>query len=479
MHPVLRSIAVSLLVGTFATSGSAQQFADFELVLRPVRYEIELRPDFDAEVLHGSVRLSVTNVGTQPTAVLPLMLYRLMEVSALSDANGRAVPFTQTVVAYEDFGKLQATYVEATLPEPIAPGGTATVDVEWGGYLLGYTETGMSYVQDRIDPAFTILRPDARAYPEIAVPSIAAIRRAGFAPSFTYRVSVTVPDSLEVAALGRLVERTVTDGLATYVYESQQLAWRMDFAIARYEILEHEGHRVFFFPQDSLGGARVMKNLSECLALFTDWFGPLRGDPRFTVIEIPDGWGSQTDVTGIIQAAAAFRDLERSVEVYHEVSHLWNVNPTDGPSPRWNEGLASFLQERAAEHLDGRSGAVAETAERMLERSVRFFEERPQYADVPLVDYGVHEITGLSYRMGMVFFTVLHELVGPDRFNRIVGEYYHRHAASGGSTAEFVALAQAEAGLDLTQLFDEWFYTTAWYELARAGTTMEEFVGRY
>jgi aminopeptidase N len=79
----------------------------------------------------------------------------------------------------------------------------------------------------------------------------------------------------------------------------------------------------------------------------------------------------------------------------------------------------------------------------------------------------------------MVFFTILHELVGPDQFNRIIGEYYRRYAGSGGNTAEFIALAQAEAGVDLTQLFDEWFYTTTWYELAQAGTTVEGFLERY
>jgi hypothetical protein len=437
-----------------------------------------LRPDFDASVLHGQVRLSFTNTGDEPTTTLPLMLYRLMQVTALRDGNGSSIPFTQTVTTFEDFGKLQATYVEATLPEPLAPGDTATVEIEYGGYLLGYAETGMLYVQDRIDPAFTILRPDARAYPEIAVPSIAAIRRAGFAPSFTYRTLITVPDSLEVAALGRLVERTSSDGFATYVYESQQLAWRMDFAIARYGVREHEGHRVFHFPEDSLGGARVMTNLRECLALFTEWFGPLSGDPRFSVIEIPDGWGSQTDVTGIIQAAAAFRDPERSVEVYHEVSHLWNVTSTDQAPPRWNEGLASFLQARATEVLEDRA-AVEDEAARLLQRSVEFFDRRPQYADVPMVDYGARNITGLSYRVGMVFFTILHDLVGQDRFNRMIGEYYRRYRTSGGNTAEFVALAQAEAGVDLTRLFDEWFYTTMWYALAREGMTAAQFAARY
>ena len=71
------------------------------------------------------------------------------------------------------------------------------------------------------------------------------------------------------------------------------------------------------------------------------------------MIEVPDGWGSQADVTCILQTAAAFRDPARLVEVYHEVSHLWNVPATDLPSPRWDEGLATFLQFRMADERDG------------------------------------------------------------------------------------------------------------------------------
>ncbi len=473
-----RVIALSFLLGILPASSAAQPRPDYELVLRPVRYELDLRPDFDEGSLAGRVRLSFTNVGDAPTAEVPLVLYRLMTVTELTQGDGRPLRYAQEVTAYDDFGKLQVNFIRATLDDAIAPGDTATIALAYDGYLLGYPETGMLYVKDRIDPAFTILRPDARAYPTLGYPSMAATRAAGFAPSFHYRTRITVPDTLEVAALGRLVDRQASEGMATYVYESQQLAWRMDFAIARYEVLERDGHRVFHFPEDSAGGARVMRNLTACLDLFTRWFGPLRGDPRFTVIEIPDGWGSQTDVTGIIQAAAAFRDPTRSNEVYHEVSHLWNVTTTDGPAPRWEEGLASFLEELAVEELEGRPAVRRETT-RILESAVRFFDERPQYADVPLVEYGQREITGLSYRVGMVFFTVLHELIGPDRFNWLVGEYYRRHAESGGSTAEFVSLAKAEAGRDLARLFDEWFYTTRWLELARQGVTVEQFTARY
>ena len=119
------ALTVAALLAAVCPPAVAQQYADYELVLRPVRYEMDLRPDFDAGRLEGRARLSFTNVGDAPTAELSLMLYRLLSVAQLEDGDGNPIPFTQSVTAFEDFGKLQATYVEATLPEPVAPHGSA------------------------------------------------------------------------------------------------------------------------------------------------------------------------------------------------------------------------------------------------------------------------------------------------------------------------------------------------------------------
>ena len=130
-------------------------------------------------------------------------------------------------------------------------------------------------------------------------------------------------------------------------------------------MLERGATRVVYFPEDSIGAAGVMNAIKNTMRLYTDWFGPLKEEAGLTVIEIPDGWGSQADVTAIIQTAPAFKDPSGYSRVYHELSHLWNVIPTDQPSPRWNEGLASFLAYLTAEELDGRTVLHERVASRM------------------------------------------------------------------------------------------------------------------
>lgn len=459
------------------TIAGAQQYGDREILVQPVYYELDLRPDYGTEKLVARVRLTVRNASQQPTRELPLLLYRLMQVTSLTDGRGNAVPFTQRVLTYEDWAKFQANYVEATLPRALAPGEEATVILEYEGHLLGYTETGMLYVKDRIDEAFSIIRMDANAYPRIGYPSRAANRAAGL-PDYTFRAVVTVPDSLQVANLHRLVERREAEGTTTYVYESLQPSWRMDFAIAKYEVLEGQGLTIFHFAEDAKGAERVMGAFAACLDLYAEWFGPLRREGRFAVIEIPDGWGSQADATGAIQAAAAFQDATASREAYHEVSHFWNVASQDTHYSRWNEGLASFLEYLTVEQLEGGS-VLAARGERVLTRVRERFESRQEWRETPMIRYGEADMAGLSYSVGALMFHVLYEVVGQERFNQIIGGYYQTYADVGATTEQFVSYANGVGGGDLDALFHDWLYTTQWTEYVMAGDGIEELAARY
>lgn len=82
----------------------------------------------------------------------------------------------------------------------------------------------------------------------------------------------------------------------------------LNLPIAEYGLLEQQGIRVYYFPADKAGAERVLERSLQALRLLSDWFGPLDSQPRFAIMEIPEGWGSQADLAGgIIQTASAFR----------------------------------------------------------------------------------------------------------------------------------------------------------------------------
>lgn len=470
-------ILLSLFAFTIPPLFAQADFSNRVLTLKTTRYDLDVRVDYEDRKLFSACRLTVSNPTEEAVDHVPLLLYRLLRITSVRDPGRNALSFTQQVLSFEDWEALQINYVEIYPETPIAPGEEQTLVLEYEGFLFGYTETGMRYVQDRIDPEFTIIRPDSWGYPVVGYPSWKINRAAGL-PAFAYRLHVTVPDSFVVANGGKLINRKRDDEHVTYTYENIKPAWRIDIAIADYRVREAGSNRVFYFPEDEEGAARVMDALQTTLDLYTEWFGPLQEYQGYTVVEIPDGWGSQADVTSIIQTAAAFKEAERTLEVYHEISHLWNVEEKEALPPRWNEGLASFLQYLTVEKVEGRA-VLDDALEHTTARLREAVQNRPHYQHIPLIDFGQEEVTGLSYRLGMVLFAVFYELVGEAQFNAIIGSFYQTYYASGATTDDFVNHAKHVSPVDLTRFFEDWIYGTESWTHIQNRASVDQIVQEY
>jgi hypothetical protein len=454
-------------------------FGERTIQVGPVKYELEIAIDYDKERVGGSAQLTVENLSPTPCDHVPLVLYRLMRVDAVRTADGSPLEFRQGLEEYEDWPEMQVRYAEVELPRPLPPGEQTTLAVDWSGGLHGYSEA-MGYVRDRIDREFTILRRETKAYPRVDIPNDRVSRAAGL-PEYDYEIRLTVPDDLVVANGGELLGVEHSAGTATWSYRNIKPAWRIDLAVAAYEILEAGSLKVFFFPGDEEGASRIVREFGRAVETFTEWFGQVPELRNFSVIEIPEGYGSQTDVTCILQTADAFRSEQSAHEFYHEASHLWNVTPTDNPSPRWNEGLASFLERLLIDVYAGEPDLpeVQRVAAVYLERLASWIAESPDLAGTPMIDYGKAGMTRYSYSAGMLMFGTLYRLVGPEDFNRIVGDFFQDHQATGGSTDQFVAYADAAVEIDLQPFFEDWLYTTQWQRFLGSNFTLEGIAETY
>lgn len=433
---------------------------DTSVALRAAQYDLTARVDLAEKRLDANARITIVNGSDAAVRSAPFLLYRLMRVARVRDAHGTPLRYRDRVIEFVDHPTLQVHQVVVDLPTPLAPRDSTTLDVGYGGYMLGYSETGWSYTRDRIDSAYSLLRMDTYAYPELRPPSHLLARRIGL-PTYDYHARITVPAGFVVANGGELLSRRDSAGWTTFEFRNLKPAWRMDFAVAPFVVRREGTLTVYQLPADSVGGERVMRSMQGGLALFTRWFGPLRRPTPFALIEIPDGWGSQADVTSILEAAAAFRDSLRIHEVYHELSHLWNVVATEPAPPRWEEGLASFVEDLAVDSLDGR--AVADDNAR---RRVGWLRDRiahdPKLSTVPLVDYGSRSMTDYSYPVGSVAFYLMYRVMGHDAFTRLIREYYATYAAGGGSTAQLVDMARRVSPMPIDGLVEDWLRTTRW-----------------
>jgi len=182
-------------------------------------------------------------------------------------------------------------------------------------------------------------------------------------------------------------------------------------------------------------------------------------------------------VTSVLQTAAAFNDPSRHLEVYHETAHLWHVTGK-APAPRWEEGLATYLQLLLAERLDDRS-VLEKRLSDIEQRYRRTLEDDRTLATVAMADYGRDRMTGHAYRVGALMFYALHRLVGDDQFGEIVGGYRRDFADGDGSSEAFAEHANRITTVDLDIFFDYWLFGAGWAEALMRGRTVDDFIRSY
>jgi len=445
----------------------------------PVNYEMDIRVDFGEEKMYADCKLTVKKKSDGAANEIPFLLYRLLKVTSITDIHNNDLSFSQNVTTVEGSPKLQVNAVQVHIPETITAGETYTIQIAYEGYIYGYPEGVGPYVREKIREPFTILREDTKAYPRFGYPS----RESMFSiiyHSFDYYVSVTVPDHLVVANGGELISETRHDGKATYTYKSIKPSWRMDFAIAAYEIVEEDGIKIFYFPENKDGALRVLDIANRTLKLYTDWFGPLKDFKNFSIIQIPQGYGSQTDVTSILQAADVFESSDHDNQLYHEISHLWHPMETEPfPPSRWMEGLATFMEYYTVQEFEAREDYIHRASDAMRRSFNNSCNRIPNCPVTPLIDYGKEWMFQLSYTKGMILFHVLYELIGRDAFFNLVSNYYEKYYATGGSTHDLAAIIKELPYKGVSRFVDEWFYGTESNEYLAAGKSVKDIVSLY
>lgn len=428
--------------------------------LRVTALDLELDLDYERPWIDGRAALTVENWTDEPAWAIPLLVGRLMRVDSVADADGRPLPFEQAVTVFEDWTLRQVTAVTVRLPEPVSPGDTTRIVVSYSGHLVPATETGMRYVRDHLDPAFSVLREESFAFPQVGVPSIAAMRSVP-RRDFAFTARITAPDTLVVATGGEVVERTRADGRATHVLRSRSPVPFLNLPIAPYRVYTSDGVRAYLLPDDSARGPELLSVVDRTLAWFHERYGDLPRPPAFSLMEIPSGWGSQADLdAGIMIEAAALSSRENRTALYHELSHLWNAPDAEAPSPRWNEGLATYHQQRVAADLDGADLSAAAAA--MAERVCEWAADREDVQTTPVAQYGETELTDWSYSVGAVFFHVLEGVMGQGRLD---AAYRRLYQSTKTGSVSVDALEAALAGEDprATAVFRDWIREARWY----------------
>lgn len=445
-----------------------------------IHYDLRIRILPQEQTLESESRVTVENSDHHPITEVCFLLYRLLDVATVQDESGKPLEFQQTVVKLTDEPSMQVNKVTLGLRSPLNVGARTTFTVKFGGFIYGYPEV-MAYVHDHVGEDYTLLRPDALAYPIVSNPSLAGLIDAARA-SFSYEMEVNVPSGYVVASGGVAAEPHTDNGRVTFRFHSRVNTSRIDVAVARFKVLRNERSdlSVYTLPEDEQGAARLLQAMEQVIAFYTEEFGPAPGGGGYSAIEIPEGYGSQAAKFYFLQEATAFRDPGRLHEMYHEIGHSWNAKAKpEVERTRWfDEAFASYFEALAQRRLEGEP-AFAQRMNTYRDRFRKQVQENPRIAETAIRDYGKYELGDCSYTKGAWSLFVLNTMVGDPAFSRIIREFLTQHATDAADFGDFRATAERVSKKDLSRYFKEWIEEDASSKLLLESQSVEEIASRY
>jgi aminopeptidase N len=477
-----------ILILILATPSQAQSDSTGSLDVPAIEhYKLVLEIDPEHHSLSGQTDISIKNSGQHALKVVPILLYRLMELQAASDAKGVALPFTQNVVKFPDNPAWQVNAIQVTLPAPLAPGQSTTIDLKYAGMLFGYREV-MAYVRETISEDYSLLRAESMPYPIIAAPSYAGWRKS-YENKFDYQIEATVPAGFVAVCPGNQIGDAQTQaGKITYRCAGPPESNSINLAIAKFRVLEDSQRnlRVYALAGELEAGNRIMNEMRRSLDFYTSYFGPppeigtIGVHNGLTVIEIPDGWGSYALRGYIFQSAAAFKDPKRVGELYHEVGHVWNAMVANRiqRTRYFDEAFAAYFETLAVRQFEGE-----QTYRKLLDEYRDTYIERvnrdPLGKTTPIVDYGKYEVGVFSYSKGAWSLYVLHQLLGDDQFKQIIHTFLSQFGDKPADFKDFQRVAEAVSHRDLGKYFNEWIFGSQSSQLLLERVPIDQIIQRY
>jgi hypothetical protein len=204
-------------------------------------------------------------------------------------------------------------------------------------------------------------------------------------------------------------------------------------------------------------------------------YGPYRWG-RYDMIVLPPAFpygGMENPVMTFLTPTFIAGDKSLNGLVAHELAHSWsgnlvtNANWADG----WlNEGFTSYFENRIMEALYGEHRAQQEAALSFAEMEAVFAEEG---RDAPITALHLPDSgggpgggsSGIVYDKGAVFLRTVEGIVGRERFDAWLRQWFDNHAFQPATSALMLAdmranLVRGDAELERRLMLDEWVYGT-------------------
>ncbi|MCK0069236.1 M1 family aminopeptidase [Kordiimonas laminariae] len=399
--------------------------------------------------------LRLRNQTGKATNTIPVLLNPGLRISKITKGN-KPLNFTQKIAGFEDWSTLELNTVSINLLTPLKNKGTIEITLYFEGNLQPLTASGMGYVKEYLSSEFTILRTENFSLPVISEPDQSSLGAAARLQNYSTRMTLELPEGYIPAGNLKIKETKLLNDRVEYDLKSDGKIPFTVIPIAPYRQLKNHSAVLNYF-EDQITTATTLHQQSEkTLKLLEGWFMPPQAKKQLVITAIPEGYGSQRMPGLIIQDSATFAP-ENYNELYHELAHIWHPKERVSKPSRWNEGLATFLEGLISTHFNAEYD-LANYKEELFQRAKKQLADMPKHADTPLQNYGEEDITDLAYLTGAVYFALLHESLGQERFITLLKELQNTYALTGIFNEDFSDFMRKNLkNRNLRKFADNWF----------------------
>ncbi|HWK41367.1 MAG TPA: M1 family metallopeptidase [Croceibacterium sp.] len=428
---------------------------------RVTHVALDLALDFEAKRVGGTATLDILAEPGVDTVVLDS---DGLEISAIADADGKALPFTvgdrvegkgePVTVTIGDARKIVVTYKAAPNAEALqwlAPAQTA------GGehpYLLsqGQPTLNRTWIPTQDSP--------------------------GIRQTWEARITAPKPLTVVMSGLREGEPEDVGEGRRAFRFAMDKPVAPYLIAIAAGDLAFRElGPRTGVWTEPSMldAAAAELADSEKMVEAAEKLYGPYRWG-RYDMIVLPPSFpygGMENPTLTFLTPTFIAGDKSLNGLVAHELAHSWSGNLVTNANwaDSWlNEGLTSYFENRILEELYGTGRAHQEAALSFAEIE-KVLEEKGADAPVTALHLPPAEATpdggesGIVYDKGAAFMRTVEQIVGRGKFDAWMRQWFDNHAFQPATSAMLLAdmranLVKGDEELERKLMLEEWVYGT-------------------
>jgi hypothetical protein len=370
-----------------------------------------------------------------------------------------------------------------TLPRPVQPGESVTVEIE---FVLRLPEVQGRWGHWRGVTCLSNWLPVLAFYDDKGWQPTPYIpwHQPFFNEAGLYTVRLTLPADQKVAATSRVLsECDLGSGLRQIEFAP---CFARDFAIlcsARFrEFVGQTGDvRVscFAFPEHEYYARFVVQSACNALNTFARWFGPYPYN-QFTLVESFFGWHGN-ECGGLVMIDERIFDMPHAAYSFVDyvvaqgTCHQWwyNVVGTNGYTETWmDEGVATYFAYRLMRLKYGKNDPLVRYPNglrwlpNVRREDFRVFnlygtlargEAGPTVQEIPKYDHIVN-LYSMAYERGGKVFGMIEDRLGEERFLGLMRHVYARYHFRILRVADFQRELEAYSGNPWGEFFRNWVY---------------------